>query len=57
LHAWWHVFASLGLVYLVVLLMAHYCILKDIPIKYKAVCYVFPYIYVPFETLIDGYKI
>ncbi|KAJ1799844.1 hypothetical protein LPJ59_001544 [Coemansia sp. RSA 2399] len=42
LHAWWHVLASLGLVYLVVLLMGHYCLLKDIPFKLKYVCGVFP---------------
>ncbi|KAJ2160444.1 hypothetical protein GGF46_002270 [Coemansia sp. RSA 552] len=44
LHAWWHVLASLGLVYLVVLLMAHYCLLKDIPFKLRYIARVFPYI-------------
>ncbi|KAJ1648288.1 hypothetical protein LPJ64_000444 [Coemansia asiatica] len=44
LHAWWHVLASLGLVYLVVLMMGHYCLLKGIPFKLKYVFFVFPYI-------------
>ncbi|KAJ2723592.1 hypothetical protein GGI07_002547 [Coemansia sp. Benny D115] len=45
LHAWWHVLASLGLVYLVVLMMAHYCLVRDIPFKLKYIGFVFPYIY------------
>ncbi|KAJ2485864.1 hypothetical protein IWW37_005811 [Coemansia sp. RSA 2050] len=45
LHAWWHVMASLGLVYLVVLMMGHYCMVKDIPFKLRYICGVFPYIY------------
>ncbi|KAJ2634484.1 alkaline ceramidase ydc1 [Coemansia sp. RSA 1286] len=45
LHAWWHVLASFGLVYLVVLMMGHYCLLRDIPFKLKYVFFVFPYIY------------
>ncbi|KAJ2327487.1 hypothetical protein H4S02_001329 [Coemansia sp. RSA 2611] len=45
LHAWWHVLASLGLVYLVVLLMGHYCLLKGIPFKMRYVAGVFPYIH------------
>ncbi|KAJ2516704.1 hypothetical protein H4217_004416 [Coemansia sp. RSA 1939] len=42
LHAWWHVLASLGLVHLVVLLMGHYCLAKDIPFKLKYVYGIFP---------------
>ncbi|KAJ1733337.1 hypothetical protein LPJ61_001613 [Coemansia biformis] len=45
LHAWWHVMASLGLVYLVVLTMGHYCLLKGIPFKLRYVLGIFPYIY------------
>ncbi|KAJ2778398.1 alkaline ceramidase ydc1 [Coemansia javaensis] len=42
LHAWWHIMASLGLVYLVVLMMGHYCMLKSIPFKLRFVLGVFP---------------
>ncbi|KAJ2559189.1 hypothetical protein EV175_000451 [Coemansia sp. RSA 1933] len=42
LHAWWHVLASLGLVHIVVLLMGHYCLLKDIPFKLKYAYGIFP---------------
>ncbi|KAJ2762456.1 hypothetical protein IWQ56_005038 [Coemansia nantahalensis] len=45
LHAWWHVMASLGLVYLVVMVMAHYCMLKSIPFKLRYILGVFPYIH------------
>ncbi|KAJ2470577.1 alkaline ceramidase ydc1 [Coemansia sp. RSA 2322] len=45
LHAWWHVLASFGLVYLVVLMMGHYCLVKDVPFKLRYICGVFPYIY------------
>ncbi|KAJ2716706.1 hypothetical protein H4R19_000480 [Coemansia spiralis] len=45
LHAWWHVMASLGLVYLVVMTMAHYCMLKGIPFKLRYILGVFPYIH------------
>ncbi|KAJ2077300.1 hypothetical protein H4R24_005211 [Coemansia sp. RSA 988] len=45
LHAWWHVLASLGLVYLVVLLMGHYCLLKGIAFKLRFILGVFPYIH------------
>ncbi|KAJ1986921.1 hypothetical protein GGI25_006031 [Coemansia spiralis] len=45
LHAWWHVLASFGLVYLVVLFMGHYCLLKGIPFKLKYIYGVFPYVY------------
>ncbi|KAJ1738772.1 hypothetical protein H4R22_003084 [Coemansia sp. RSA 1290] len=45
LHAWWHVLASLGLVYLVVLLMGHYCLVKGISFKMRYVLGIFPYIH------------
>ncbi|KAJ1762171.1 hypothetical protein LPJ58_000749 [Coemansia sp. RSA 1591] len=45
LHAWWHVLASLGLVYLVVLLMGHYCLVKNVPFKLRYIMGVFPYIH------------
>ncbi|KAJ1962710.1 alkaline ceramidase ydc1 [Dipsacomyces acuminosporus] len=45
LHAWWHALVSLGLVYLVVLLMCHYCLAKGIPFKFRFVMWIFPYIY------------
>ncbi|PIA18661.1 alkaline phytoceramidase [Coemansia reversa NRRL 1564] len=45
LHAWWHVLASLGLVYLVVLLMGHYCLLKGIAFKLRYILGVFPHIH------------
>lgn len=45
LHAWWHVLASFGLVYLVVLLMGHYCLAKEIPFKMRYILGIFPYIY------------
>ncbi|ORX72982.1 alkaline phytoceramidase [Linderina pennispora] len=44
LHAWWHVLVSFGLTYLVVLMMAHYCVVNSIPFKFKRVLYIFPYI-------------
>ncbi|KAJ1837025.1 hypothetical protein LPJ73_007532 [Coemansia sp. RSA 2703] len=44
LHAWWHVLASLGLVYLVVLMMGHYCLVNDVPFKLRYVL-VFPHIH------------
>ncbi|KAI8325775.1 alkaline phytoceramidase [Martensiomyces pterosporus] len=45
LHAWWHILVSFGLVYLVVLLMSHYCLVKGISFKCKLVLGLFPYIY------------
>ncbi|KAJ1719499.1 hypothetical protein LPJ53_005748 [Coemansia erecta] len=45
LHAWWHVLASLGLVYLVVLMMGHYCLVNNVPFKMRYVAKVFPYIH------------
>ncbi|KAJ1896350.1 alkaline ceramidase ydc1 [Kickxella alabastrina] len=45
LHAWWHVLASLGLVYLVILMMGHYCFVKNIPFKLRNICVIFPYIH------------
>ncbi|KAJ1954412.1 hypothetical protein EC988_002450 [Linderina pennispora] len=47
LHAWWHALVSLGLIYLVAMFMAHYCLVNHITFNYRLVSGVFPYIYRP----------